>query len=102
MGQSVLANQLVSGLRADIKAKVAGSEGGFDHFLAKVRFKEDKLRDLIGHGSRSSVPPTPRPLSNTTQPHQMWQKQGVKDFKPGSKPNQGIYPGAIIVGPQAI
>ena len=35
MRQSVLANQFVSGLRADIKAKVAGSEGGFDQLLAK-------------------------------------------------------------------
>ena len=40
MGQSVLANQFVSGLRADIKAKVAGSECGFDQLLAKARFEE--------------------------------------------------------------
>ncbi len=46
MGQSVLTYQFVAGLRADIKAKVAGREGGFEELLVKARFEEAKLRDL--------------------------------------------------------
>ena len=64
MGQSVLANQFVSGLQADIKAKVAWSERGFDQLLAKARFEEAKLQDLAGCDSGSTVNPSPRPVSN--------------------------------------
>ena len=64
MGQSVLANQFVSGLRADIKSKVAGSEGGFDQLLAKARFEEAKLQDLAGCDLRSTVAPSPRAVFN--------------------------------------
>ena len=64
MGQSVLPNQFVLGLRADIKSKVAGSEAGFDQLLAKASFEEAKLRDLAGCDSGSTVSPSPRPVSN--------------------------------------
>lgn len=43
MGQSVLANQFVSRLWADIKkAKVVGREREFDQLLVKARFEEVK------------------------------------------------------------
>ena len=46
MGQSVLANQCVSGLRPELKSKVVGFEGNFEQLLVKARFEEAKLRDL--------------------------------------------------------
>ena len=46
MGQSVLANQFVSGLRPELKSKVVGFEGNFEQLLVKARFEEAKLRDL--------------------------------------------------------
>lgn len=102
MGQSVLANQFVSGLHAAIKAKVAGSKGSFDQLLTKARFEEAKLRDLTGHGSQSSVPPSPRPVSNPTQPQQLQQKQGGgKDFRSASKNNQGNLPRCYSCGSTA-
>ena len=43
MGRSVLTYQFVAGLRSDIKMKVAGMEGEFEHLLMKVRFEEAKF-----------------------------------------------------------
>ena len=46
MGQSVLANQFVSGLPPELKSKVVGFEGNFEQLLVKACFEEVKLRDL--------------------------------------------------------
>ena len=46
MGQSVLANQFVAGLRPELKAKVVGSEGNMEQLLMKARFKEAKQKEL--------------------------------------------------------
>ena len=46
MGESVLAYQFVSGLLPDLKVKVAGTDGGFEHQLLKARFEEAKIREL--------------------------------------------------------
>ena len=46
MGQSVLANQFVAGLRAALKAKVVGSKGNLDQLLMKARFEEAKQKEL--------------------------------------------------------
>ena len=46
MGRSVLTCQFVTGLRTEIKAKVAGMDGGFEQLVTKARFEEAKLRDL--------------------------------------------------------
>ena len=59
MGKSVLAYQFVSGLRPEIKAKVAGHEGDFEKLLTKARFEEVKLRDIGEPFSRSG----PRPFA---------------------------------------
>lgn len=61
MGQSVLANQFVSGLRANIKAKVAGMEGALEQLLAKARFEEAKVRDL----AEASTVPRDRPSTRS-------------------------------------
>ena len=59
MGQSVLANQFVSGLKLELKSKVVGFEGCFEQLLVKACFEEAKLRDLAqprnGHGQGGAV-----------------------------------------------
>ena len=57
-GKSVLAYQFVSGLRPEIKAKVAGHEGDFEKLLTKARFEEVKLRGIGEPFSKSG----PRPF----------------------------------------
>ena len=46
MGQSVLANQFVAGLRPELKVKVVGSEGNMEQLLMKARFEETKQKEL--------------------------------------------------------
>ena len=46
MGQSILANQFTAGLLPEIKVKLAGCEGTFEHLLSKARFEEAKLRSM--------------------------------------------------------
>ena len=46
MGQSVYANQFVSGLKPELKSKVVGFEGSFEQLHVKARFEEAKLQDL--------------------------------------------------------
>ena len=46
MGQTVLANQFISGLRTDLKSKVVGTEGNLEQLLLKARFEEAKKRPL--------------------------------------------------------
>ena len=46
MGQSVLHNQFVSGLKLELKSKVVGFEGSFEQLLVKACFEKIKLRDL--------------------------------------------------------
>ena len=55
MGQSVLAYQFVSGLRPEIKAKVAGTEGDFEKLLTKAQFEEVKLRDIGDPSSKGTL-----------------------------------------------
>ena len=47
MGQTVLANQFVAGLRSDLKTKVVGTEGNFEQLLVKACFEEAKNKELI-------------------------------------------------------
>jgi hypothetical protein len=39
VGQIVLVNQFVSGLRSELQAKVVGVEGGMDEMVARSRFE---------------------------------------------------------------
>ena len=52
MGRSVLAYQFVSGLLPELKTKVAGTDGGFEHQPAKARFEEAKARKLGTRGRK--------------------------------------------------
>ncbi len=56
MGRSVLASQFVSGLRREIRVKLAGMEGSLDQLLVKARFEEAKFRDLADSSLRSPSP----------------------------------------------
>ena len=46
VGQIVLVNQFVSGLRAALQAKVVEVEGSMDEMIAKARFEETKRKEL--------------------------------------------------------
>ena len=46
MGQSVLANQFVAGLKPGLKAKVVGNEGNLEQLLTRARFEEAKQKEL--------------------------------------------------------
>ena len=54
MGQSVLANQFVAGLRPELKAKVVGSESNMEQLLMKARFEEAKRKELAMVASNNS------------------------------------------------
>ena len=47
MGQSVLSNQLVSGLKPELETKVAGMDRNFEQLLVKAHFEEAKRRDIM-------------------------------------------------------
>ena len=56
MGRAVLSNQFISGLRPELKTKVAGTDGDFDVLLTKTRFDEAKRRDITGPAAWSKPP----------------------------------------------
>ena len=61
MGQIVLANQFVSGLRSELKSKVVGFEGNLEQLLVRARFEEAKLRELSSRRSTAPVVPVSAP-----------------------------------------
>ena len=81
MGQTVLANQFIAGLRPELKAKVVGTEGNLEQLLLKARFEEAKRKELAAIKTNplpkkpvpsQSVPPpqrsTPSPQRSTPSP----------------------------------
>ena len=92
MGQSVLVNQFVAGLRPGLKAKVVGNEGNMEQLLMKARFEEAKQKELArvapsdNHGNqrrtggqKDTTPPPPLKSSSTSS----------------SSENQGKKPGRL-------
>ncbi len=66
MGRSVLASQFVSGLRREIRVKLAGMEGSWDQLLVKAQFEEATFRDLTDPSLRPPSPMlTPHPMEYT-------------------------------------
>jgi hypothetical protein len=57
VGQIVLVNQFVSGLRSELQAKVVGVEGGMDEMVARARFEETKFRELSTPTPRKTYSP---------------------------------------------
>ena len=62
MGQTVLANQFVSGLRSELKSKVVGFEGNLEQLLVRARFEEAKLRELPSKRLTTPVVPVSAPI----------------------------------------
>ena len=56
MGQTLLVNQFVTGLGADLKRKLIGTEGSLDELVLKARFEEAKTRELVGDKPRTYMP----------------------------------------------
>ena len=56
VGQIVLLNQFVSGLRPEIQTKVVGVEGSVDEIVTKARFEEAKLKEVSGRYQQKPYP----------------------------------------------
>ena len=56
VGQIVLLNQFVSGLRPKIQTKVVGVEGSIDEIVTKARFEEAKLKEVSGRYQQKPYP----------------------------------------------
>ena len=54
VGQIVLVNQFISGLRTELQSKVVGVEGSMDELVLKARFEEAKIIELTSR--RTPVP----------------------------------------------
>ena len=93
MGQSVLSNQFVSGLKPELKTKLAGMEGDFEQLLVKARFEEAKRRDIMRPTFPISKPPFPnryrgpvksgpdtKPEDSVARPSGI-QRQGQRDIQ---------------------
>lgn len=65
MGQVLLANQFLTGLRRELKTRVIGHEGTFEQLLAKARFEEARYRELYTPTTTSSVPSKRSPELST-------------------------------------
>jgi hypothetical protein len=75
MGQTLLANQFVAGLRPDLKRKLMGVDGTLEELVLKARFKEAKGREFSTMPTRYTQPPkepavklkgTPKKTETTT------------------------------------
>ena len=55
MGQTLLANQFVTGLRPELKRKLIGTEGSLDELVLKARFEEAKAKEFLGDKSRTAT-----------------------------------------------
>ena len=94
MGRAVLASQFASGLLPSIKSKVAGSDGDLETLLAKARFEEAKLRDLVvkvktqGHSATPTSNRQPekfKPAANQQIGSERGQKPAVRCFECGAR-----------------
>ena len=88
LGKSVLASQFVAGLRGNIKLKLVGSDGDFDHLLTRARFKEAKDRDLGDHARK---PTAKRKLSEAESPGSNSMQQGRRHVRPSVSKSSGHY-----------
>ena len=92
IGRCVLSNQFVSGLRPELKTKVAGIEGDFEQLLVKARFEEAKRRDITRPAFSKPSPQThyktpprngPGPDARSETRSAGIQRQGLTCFKCG-------------------
>jgi hypothetical protein len=99
IGQILLANQFVAGLRPELKRKLIGVDGSLEELVLKARFEEAKGREFAGHQSGSQpskeLPPknrgTPKRQEVTSAPDaRPWttQKPEAQTAK-GTRPIKG-------------
>ena len=72
IGQTVLANQFISGLRPELQAKVVGMEGSVDALVLQARFEETKAKELAAIRTplpqKSAVMTEPTPSKPQNEP----------------------------------
>ena len=56
LGQSMLSNQFIVGLRPELKTKMVGMEGSFEELLMKSRFEEAKNHEVAAVKNSSGHP----------------------------------------------
>ena len=56
MGQSVLANQFISGLQPVLKSKVVGTESNLKQLLVKTCFEEANICELPSNNPKRTPP----------------------------------------------
>ena len=93
LGQSMLSNQFIVGLRPELKTKMVGMEGRFEELLMKSRFEEAKNREVLAVKNSSG------------HPQSGWAKKpggptSDEKRKPQGKPNGPK--GATIAAPEEI
>ena len=66
MGQTLLANQFVTGLRSELKRKLIGVEGGLDELILKARFEEAKTQELTQEQLKAAMPTLQKGLATGT------------------------------------
>ena len=86
VGQIVLVNQFISGLRPELQRKLVGLEGSMDEMLLKARFEEVKIRDLHYQLKPNKFPNQP-PANQHSNRDRSSDKDtdGSKKLKPGVK-----------------
>ena len=93
MGQSVLANQFILGLRPILKSKVVGTEGNLEQLLVKARFEKPKHRELSVGNLKKTPPVTgspPNPNTSSTSRGFSRQQQGNRADEPKGCYNCGM------------
>ena len=74
MGQTLLTNQFITGLRPNFKQKLICVEGTFEEIVLKARFEEAKTREFVPERPRNVTPtrtqqqPASVPTPVTRQP----------------------------------
>lgn len=66
MGRSALVSQFVAGLNPELKATLAGKNGGFEKLLTLVRSEVAKDRDLLALNNHNTMQGPSKKSENTT------------------------------------
>ena len=93
IGESVLSSQFITGLRADLKAKLVGVEGDLDTLLVKARFEEAKQKSFGGNVATAS--PVGANTGRTTPRKPLGTQDGGKPSNrepPGNSPHRSMGP----------
>ena len=81
MGQTLLTNQFITGLRPNLKQKLIGVEGRFEEMVLKARFEEAKTREFVLERPRNAAP-TKTQRQPTSVPTPISQQPPASSFTP--------------------